>query len=131
MFIAKTVLLMGAALYFLPPLVGQLGAPSPARLSQAICTGTYRGVGTRALGCVNLTLSLDLLTDPKRVRLHTPIGMFGLPGAITSQIGGVYLSGATMNSNLAWGTMNAHVTATQISGSAGAGPVRWQLDLRR
>lgn len=132
--LALAVVILGGAFYVLPLLQGQLGqGGSAAPVAQALTSGTYRGVGTSPVGSADLTLTLDLLSTPKRVVLVNPtLGTFWMQGEVTPESGGTYLSGTLMDaSGASWGTIKAHVTARQVTGSVGAGPVQWQLDLRR
>ncbi|NTX99277.1 hypothetical protein [Deinococcus sp. JMULE3] len=132
--LALAVVILGGAFYLLPLLQGQLGqGGSAAPVAQALTSGTYRGVGTSPVGSADLTLTLDLLSTPKRVVLANPtLGTFWMRGEVTPESGGTYLSGTLIAaSGASWGTIKAHVTARQVTGSVGAGPVQWQLDLRR
>lgn len=125
------IVIMGV-FYLLPLVQGQRGQALAAPVTGAFTTGTYRGVGTGDLSSTNLTLTLQLVGSAKRVQLESALGTFDFEGQIMPESGGTYLSGTLMDRNgVKWGTLQAHVTPTQVSGTAGAGPIQWQLDLRR
>lgn len=128
-----TVLLIGGGFYLLPSLLGQSGqGAGAAPVASALTNGTYRGVGTSPVSSADLTLEVDLLSSPRRVVLSTSLGTFWMRGDVVPESTGTYLSGDLMDaSGAVWGTMKAHVTPTRVTGTAGAGPLQWQLDLRR
>ncbi|MFW8628488.1 hypothetical protein [Deinococcus sp. ME38] len=128
------VVILGGAFYVLPLLQGQLGqGGGAAAVAGALTSGTYRGLGSSPLGSADLTLELDLLSNPKRVTLTNPTaGRFRLDGQVTPESGGTYLSGTLVNDQgVGLGTIKAHVTPSRVTGTAGIGPAQWQLDLRR
>ncbi|GGL16927.1 hypothetical protein [Deinococcus radiotolerans] len=128
-----TGLLIGGGLYVLPSLLGQNGqGAAAAPVASALTNGTFRGAGTSPVGSADLTLEVDLLGSPRRVVLVTSLGTFWMRGEVVPESTGTYLSGDLIDANgAAWGTMKAHVTPTRVTGTAGAGPLQWQLDLRR
>lgn len=128
-----TLLVIGAAIYVWPLLQGQLGpSAGAAPVSQALSSGTYRGLASGAFGSANITLHLNLLSEPETVQIETPAGTYGLRGEIRPQTDGTFVSGQLVDGNgLAFGSLKAHVTATQVSGTIGAGPLQGTLDLRR
>lgn len=128
-----TLLVIGAAFYVWPLIQGQLGpSAGAAPVSQALSSGTYRGLASGAVVSANITLHLNLLSEPKTVQVETPFGTYGFQGEIRPQTGGTFVSGQLVEGNgLAFGSLKAHVTATQVTGTIGAGPVQGDLDLRR
>lgn len=116
----------------LPLVQEQRGQALAAPVPQAFTTGTYRGMGTGDLSSTTLTLTLERVGRTKRVQLESAVGTFDFEGQITPESGATYLSGILVDRNgLKWGTLQAHVTATRVTGTAGAGPLQWPLELRR
>ena len=129
--VVLTLVVLAGAFYVLPPLLGQGSGLAP--VASAMTNGTYSGMGRNALSSAALTLELDLTRTPKLVVLTSPtVGRLYLDGQVTPESTGTFLTGTLVNDQqVPVGTMNAHVTPTSVTGTAGVGPLQWQLDLRR
>lgn len=97
-----------------------------------LTSGTYRGLSTGPLDSSPFVLELDLIAQPQMVKLINPALQITLDfeGSVTPESGGVYLNGSLVNGGLVLGTLNAHVTSSQVQGTVGTGPAQWLLDLR-
>lgn len=79
------LLIVAGLVYAVPLLQNQAGHSTSAPIAQALTSGTYRGSGTGPLGTSAMTLTLDLLTEPHRVSLSTPLGTFSFSGSLTPE----------------------------------------------
>lgn len=129
--VVLTVVVLAGAFYVLPSLLGQGSGLAP--VASAMTNGTYTGMGRNALSSANLTLDLNLASNPKLIVLTSPmVGRLYLDGQATPESMGTFLTGRLINEQqVPVGTLNAHVTPTSVTGTAGVGPLQWQLDLRR
>ncbi|WP_295822593.1 hypothetical protein [uncultured Deinococcus sp.] len=129
--VVLTVVVLAGAFYVLPSLLGQGSGLAP--VASAMTNGTYTGMGRNALSSANLTLDLNLASNPKLIVLTSPmVGRLYLDGQATPESTGTFLTGRLINEQqVPVGTLNAHVTPTSVTGTAGVGPLQWQLDLRR
>ncbi|GGB83747.1 hypothetical protein [Deinococcus soli (ex Cha et al. 2016)] len=129
--VVLTVVVLAGAFYVIPSLLGQGSGLAP--VASAMTNGTYTGMGRNALSSANLTLDLNLASNPKLIVLTSPmVGRLYLDGQATPESTGTFLTGRLINEQqVPVGTLNAHVTPTSVTGTAGVGPLQWQLDLRR